>query len=201
MIKRPTWILLAVLALVIAAYFLVKNHPNKGEPTPTAAGDSFLFNQSDGILQSIRITGSQKQVFQMQKDLSKTWVMTSPENGVADQGLASAAETQVGALRIVLSLADPPTPGTLGLEAPAYTLEMGFGNVTNHKIEVGNLTPTKSGYYVRFDNGNFYVVSQSGIYALLNLLTAPPYPAMPTPIPAADQSTNTPVTQVASPTP
>ena len=149
MIKRPTWILLAVLVLVIAAYFSVKNNPVKGEPTTTVAGDSFLFSQSDGVLQSIRIIGSQTQVFQMQKDLSKTWVITSPENGVADQGLASAAETQVGALRIVTTLTNPPAPGTLGLDTPAHTLEIGFGNAANHKIEVGNLTPTKSGYYVR----------------------------------------------------
>ncbi len=60
---------------------------------------------------------------------------------------------------------------------------MTFVSGVSHKIEVGNLTPTSSGYYVRFDGGKIYVIEQSGIDALLNLLTTPPFPATATPSP------------------
>jgi hypothetical protein len=114
---------------------------------------------------------------------------------VADQALAGAAETQVGSLRIVALLDTPPEVNTVGLEIPAYTIELGFVSGTSHKIEVGNLTPTSSGYYVRYDNGKIYVISQSGIESLLNLLTAPPYPATETPSPTIEPtSTLTPET-------
>ena len=61
-------------------------------------------------------------------------------------------------------------------------MELGFVNGTSHKIEVGNVTPTSSGYYVRFDGGKIYVIEKSGIDSVLNLLTAPPFPATATPV-------------------
>ena len=194
MVKRSTWILLAILALVVAAYFLIKNQSSKAKAlTPTPTGSGFLIKASVGVLQSLRISDSKGNVFQMQRDLSKAWVITAPTSGAADQGLAGAAETQVGALSIVTTLATPPDLNALGLAAPADTIELGFVSGTSHKVEVGNMTPTSSGYYVRFDGGKIYVIEKSGIDAVLNLLTAPPFPATATPIPTTESiSTPTP---------
>jgi hypothetical protein len=201
MVKRPTWILLLILVLVVGVYFLIKNQPLRASSiTPTATESSFLVTQSDGVLQSLRIYDDKGHNFQMQRDLSKTWVITAPSSGVADQALAGAAETQVGALRIIVILDSPPEPTVVGLMVPAHTLEMRFVSGIIHKLEVGNLTPTGSGYYVRYDAGKTYVISQSGIDALLNLLTAPPYPVTPTPAPTA-VSINTPIPETVSPTP
>jgi len=201
MVKRSTWILLTVLALAVGAYFLIKNHPLKPtEPTPTATGNGFLLTQADGVLQSIHIYDQKGNNVQIQRDLGNIWVITAPTSGVADQALAGAAETQVGALRIVTMLETPPEANSVGLDVPADTLELGFVSGISHKLEVGNMTPTSSGYYVRYDGGNIYVISQSGIDALLNLLTAPPYSATETP--SADaESTNTPTPEIASPMP
>lgn len=201
MVKRPTWILLALLALVIGVYYILQNHPlKKVEPTPTTAGDALLISQADGALQSLRIYDKKGNNFQMQRDLSKAWVITAPKSGLADQGLAGAAETQVGALRIVTALENSPEPSVVGLDNPASTLELRFTSGKSHKIEVGNVSPTGSGYYVRFDGSKVYVISQSGIDALLNLLTAPPYPATPTPS-MTPESINTPSLEVPTPTP
>jgi hypothetical protein len=201
MVKRPTWILLAVLALVVGVYYILQNHPlKKVEPTPTTTGDDLLISQADGALQSLRISDKKGNNFQMQRDLSKSWVITAPQSGVADQGLAGAAETQVGALRIVTVLETSPEPSVVGLDIPASTLELRFTSGKSHKIEVGNISPTGSGYYVRYDGGKVYVISQSGIDALLNLLTAPPYPATPTPS-ITPESINTPTLEVSTPTP
>jgi hypothetical protein len=96
-------------------------------------------------------------------------------------------------LSIVTTLAPPPDLNALGLAAPADTIELGFVSGTSHKVEVGNMTPTSSGYYVRFDGGKIYVIEKSGIDAVLNLLTAPPFPATATPIPTTESiSTPTP---------
>jgi hypothetical protein len=201
MVKRPTWILLAILVLVIGAYFLIKAHPlQKPEATPTVAANSFLINQSEGALQSLQIIDAKGAKVQMQRDLSKTWVVTAPLSMAADQALASEAETQVGALKIVTSLDSPPDPSSIGLSIPAYTMELNFVDGANHKLEIGNLTPTSSGYYVRFDNEKVYIISQSGIDALLNLLKAPPYPATETPTPAG-ASLDTPTAEVTTPIP
>jgi hypothetical protein len=185
MIKRPTWILLLVLALVVVVYFVVKNR-NSGTSvlsTPTAIGNYFLITPADGTLKVLRITDAQSHVFQMQRETSGIWVVTQPTTGTADQSLAGAVETQVGALRIVTTLDIQLNLGDAGLSTPADTIELTFENGLKHVIQIGTLTPTNSGYYIHFDAGNLYVVSQAGIDALLKLLTAPPFPATETPVP------------------
>ena len=201
MVKRPTWLLLMALALVVVAYFVIMNHPiNTSQATPTAPATAFLVTQADGVLQSLHIYDNKGNGIQMQRDPSKTWVITAPTSGVADQGLAGAAEAQVGALRIVTILETPPVPSAMGLENPPYTMEMGFISGASHRIEIGNVTPTGSGYYIRYDGGTIYVIGQSGIDALLKLVKAPPFPATVTPV-ATIPSTNTSITEIASPTP
>ncbi len=200
MIKRSTWILLIVLALAVGAYFLIKNRPVKStEATPTASGSNFLVTQADGNLQSLRIEDTEGNVVQMQLDPSKVWVLSAPTPGEADQSLAGAAGTQVGALRIVTTLETAPDLSAIKLDSPAYTIKLTFDSGVSHTLEIGDLTPTSSGYYVRYDDGKVYVISQSGIDALLNLLTAPPYPATPTPA-ATDTATLTPTIEAATPT-
>ena len=202
MIKRSTWILLFILALAVVGYFVVKNHTysNSTQATPTALGGNFLVTQADGALQSLRINDRLNRVVQMQRDTSGKWIITEPTIGTADQSLASAAETQVGALRIVTRLENQPQLVEIGLDSPADTIELTFVGGIKHVVQVGMLTPTNSGYYVRYDGGNLYIVSQSGIDALLNLLTAPPFPATETPIPT-NQETFMPTLEAATPTP
>jgi hypothetical protein len=202
MIKRPTWILLFILALVLVAYFVIKNHPSttSTEPTPTTLGNSFLITQADGTLQRLHISDNQNHIFQMQRDTSGMWIVIFPTPGAADQSLAGAAETQLGALRIITILDNQLNLLDAGLEIPAYTIELTFVSGLKHVFQVGTLTPTKSGYYVRNDTGNLYVVSNSGIDALLNLLTTPPFASTETPVPIID-NTATPTVISAKTTP
>jgi len=202
MIKRTTWIMLGILVLVVVAYFVIKNRTSatSTQATPTTFGYDFLVTQADGTLQSLRVIDNQNQVVQMQRDTSGTWLVTLPTPGAADQALAGAAETQVGALRIVATLDSQLDLGAAGLDSPAFTLEFTFISGLKHVIQVGTLTPTNSGYYVRYDAGNLYVVSQAGIDALLNLLTAPPFAATETPL-ASFEVTAAPTLEVATPKP
>jgi hypothetical protein len=200
MIKRSTWILLIILALVLVVYFVIKNQASMtaASSTPTAS-DTFLITPSDSTLQVLRITDAQEHIFQMQRDTSGIWVVTLPSSGTADQGLAGSAETQVGALRIVTTLDSSLNMADAGLSTPADTIELTFVNNLRHVIQVGNLTPTGSGYYVHLDSGKLFVVSQAGIDALLKLLTAPPFPSTETPL-ATIQETVTPTLVPVTPT-
>ena len=202
MIKRPTWTLLAILALVIVAYFFIKIHPSASlaELTPTALGTNFLITQADGTLQSLRIYDKQTHIFQMQRDISGTWIIILPRSETADQSLAGAAETQIGALRIVTALDNQLNLVDAGLDFPAYIIELTFISDIKHVIRVGTLTPSNSGYYVRYDTGNLYVVSQSGIDALLNLLNSPPFTSTETTVPTIEE-TITPTFEMGIPTP
>jgi hypothetical protein len=202
MIKRPTWILLIILVLVVTAYFIEKGRisDTPSSATPSTTGSNFLITPADGTLQSIRISDGQNQTFQMQRDTNGIWVVTQPITGTADQSMAAAAETQVDALRIVTTLDNSLNLSDAGLSTPANTIELTFANSLKHMVQVGTLTPTGSGYYVRFDSGNLFVVSQAGIDALLNLLISPPFPATETPAPTI-QDTVTPTLEILTPVP
>lgn len=210
MIKRPTLILLAVLILVIAAYFFFKSRPAKPDETSaTPTASEYLITEADGALQSIQIQAADGSKFRMQRDLNGVWVITAPTRGEADAGPAGAAELQVGALLILATLETPPSLDSIELTKPAYLIDLSFATGATHTLEVGALIPTSGGYYVRFDKNKVYAVSQYGVDALLELIKSPPYPATAipaetfTPVPPTEtpEFTETLATETVSPTP
>ena len=197
MIRRSTWILLAVLALFIGAYFYLKAHPLQfytSTPTPTAAVISFLINKDNDTLTKVVITDAPGNTFQMGRDAAGNWAITKPKSAAADQSQAEAAETQFFALKVVTTLETSPSLDVIGLNPPAYTISLEFSSNRQQVLEVGGLTPTSSGYYIQLE-GKVYVVSQYSIDAVVKLLQNPPYLATPTPVPG----TETPIPTTATP--
>ena len=204
MIKRSTWILLAVLALFIGAYFYLKAHPlqlSTTTPTPTAKESSFLITKDNDTLTKVVVTDVQGNTFQMVRDAAGNWAITKPDSAVADQSKAEAAETQLFALSVLTTLETSPSPDVIGLNPPAYTISLEFSGNRQQVLEVGGLTPTSSGYYIQLE-GKVYVVSQYSIDAVVELLQNPPYLVTPTPVPvmvATATITETPIPAVATP--
>ena len=64
-------------------------------------------------------------------------------------------------------------------------------------VEIGVITPTESGYYVRKAD-KILIVSRSAIDSLLGLLTNPPYLETPTPAPVTPEA-DTPSSESATP--
>ena len=79
-------------------------------------------------------------------------------------------------------------PSIFGFDEPAYVITAEFEDGTTGTLEVGDLTPTNNGYYVRLNNDKMYIVSMTGIDSLTNLVNFPPYLSTPTPVPAATET-------------
>ena len=199
MIKRNTWILLVVLVLIVASYLVWKDRQAGSEaaetPTPAAEETSFLLTDQDGLLTSVRIEDDQANVLLLERDSVGLWNILLPTPGPADLALASAAETQLMSMSIITTLETLTEAGIIGLTTPAYTIQVGFDSGASHTIEVGEKTPTESGYYVRFDGGEVLIVSLSAIDPLVQMLSAPPYPPTATPAPATETPTPAPATE------
>ncbi len=206
MIKRPTWILLGVLVLVVAGYFIfrTKGPTSQSTLTPTVTANSYLITQADGTLTSFRISNAQGDVTQLQRDASGTWMIALPTPGPADLSLAGAFESQVQALRIVSTLDSTLSLQDAGLISPAYTIRLTFTGNLQHIIEVGSLTLSNSGYYVRFDDKTLYVIAKDGIDSLTNMIKSPPYAPTETPAPElttpTSMVTETPTPELLTPT-
>lgn len=201
---RPgTWIALIVLAAVIGVAIYLNQQADteaQAEVTP-AAEDAFLFT-ADAQVNSIQVVPSEGETVALERDENSAWALTQPNKAEADQGLAEAAASQITALRIIDPLEDTSDASIFGLAEPAFTVTIGFADGNTRVLEIGDVTPTNSGYYVRTDDGKFYVVALSGLSSLTNLVTAPPYLNTPTPVPTATSTPLPTATAVpASPTP
>ncbi|HEX5943245.1 MAG TPA: DUF4340 domain-containing protein, partial [Anaerolineales bacterium] len=109
---------------------------------------------------------------------------------------SEAAASQVSTMRILDTVPDLD-PGIIGLDDPEYVLTLKFTSGGQRTVDVGVITPTESGYYVR-DADKTVIVSRSAIDALLGLLTNPPYLETPTPVPVTPEA-GTPSSESATP--
>ncbi len=187
MIKRSTWILLFILAFVVCAFIYLQHRSAiPSEATPTALMSNYLFPKLDGTLTSFRLDDAQNHVIMLVRTPDGSWTLSLPISGLADQVKAGDIETQVNALEIVDVLTTIPALDAIGLNNPAHTIELSFQNGIKHVLEIGDLAPTGSGYYIRLDGGKVFIISTSAVDALLDLLKNPPYAATGTPVPLVE---------------
>jgi hypothetical protein len=109
------------------------------------------------------------------------WVLILPEEAAADQGSVEAAAGQVATMRILDHLTNSTPSDVVGLDEPQHVITLTFPGDVERKIEVGVITPTGNGYYVRGENGDVVIISSYAVDSLLGLLATPPY--APTEIP------------------
>jgi hypothetical protein len=199
--KRVSWILLILLAIAVGVYFLLKYRANTStaESTGMPVVTNYLVQETENTLTGIRMYDQDYHIVALERNSGGFWDVTVPVPGTADQALATEAETQINALEITTVIEQVSSLADFGLDFPAYTIKLVFTNDIKHKIEVGNSTPTGSGYYVRLDDLSIYVVSQYSLDAVLTLISNPPYLPTATPTAIIDLPTATP--EAANPTP
>ncbi len=76
----------------------------------------------------------------------------------------------------ILSELDPAPPGqATGLDNPGYIVELGYLQNEMDTFLIGQKTQTESGYYIGTGDDRVFVVSVSGVEALVNLINNPPF--------------------------
>jgi hypothetical protein len=192
MIKRSTWITLAIFLAVIAFALIQKYNPEEPIPaeTPTEAPVvEYLFTPEDGILIRLRIETRDGQAFEAERSGSG-WRVIRPFEGAADAGQMEAAATQVTTLRVESHL--DLDLEVIGLASPQTILVLSFSSGKTYILGVGDATPIGDSYYVRKDSGDVLVILRDGFDALMALLTSPPYLETPTPTSLPPTETPTP---------
>jgi hypothetical protein len=194
MIRRNTWIVLVLLVglLSFAVYFNNRKALKAIENTPTPQA-AFLFTSEEGQISSLRVVASSGGVVELARDQQGVWVLKAPVDAAADQGLAEAAASQVATLR-VLDEVDLALEA-VGLDRPAYFLTLRFTGGMVHKLNIGSLTPSQSGYYVRVDGKRTVILSAPGVDSLVTIVAFPPYLSTPTPFTIPATETLVPVTE------
>ncbi len=107
------------------------------------------------------------------------WVLKAPTDAPADQAAAEAAATQVTSLQVLSGV--QLDLNVVGLDKPMYTMSFKFTDGSSHTLQIGAITPIQDGYYTSLDGGPVKIVDKSGLDALIQLLSQPPYAQTPVP--------------------
>jgi hypothetical protein len=184
--RKPIFGLGTLVTLVVFAGLILltifvnrKKETTIAETTPTE-GIAFVFDGSEGNLASIEIKPAEGAAVKLVREDKTGWAFELPNKAEADQGMVEAAASQISSLQVV-----SPIDGKLsvfGLDKPAYVINLEFSDGKKRTLEVGDATPTNSGYYVRLDGKKLVIVDLTGISALTQLVDFPPYVSTPTPV-------------------
>jgi len=189
--RRSTIIYILLVVILFGAYYYLNNRKEPvADITVTAAPISetpYLFTPADGVPTYIRIQSKDINVVEMARGADNAWALIQPTVAVADQGSVEAAASQIAIMRILDRLPDLAAQD-VGLDNPQYKMVLKFTSGIQRNVDIGVITPTESGYYVRVDGGEIVIVSNSAIDPLLGLLSNPPYPPTETPLPPTPQA-------------
>ena len=205
MLPAGTLITVLLLAVLIGfAYYLNREKGITADTTPTSEKATSVFPATLGTVSSIEINSIEgdAQRVRIARNEQNVWAIEKPTATEADQGLAEAAATQVSALKVISQIKG--NPNIFGLDNPTYIITIEFAGGTpalaggakeKHTLEIGDSTPTNSGYYVRLDKDKMMITDLSGIDSLLQLGMFPPYLNTPTPTPIPPTETPVPPTE------
>ena len=181
---RRSIVYLLIFAVFFGAYYFIKNRSESVDvnatPEATSAPVEYIIQPEDGLPTRIHIESKDGEVVEVARNDDNAWVLVLPEEAAADQGSVEAAAGQVATMRILDHLTNTPAD-VVGLEEPEHVITLTFPGDVERTIEIGVLTPTGNGYYVRGEDGGIVIVSSYAVDSLLGLITAPPY--APTEIP------------------
>jgi hypothetical protein len=186
MVRRSTWILLVILAILVGFTWLFqRNLANKTDITATATPTITTVNIYD-------LTGKQvnqvdlsdsagdKVVFDRNAE-SGQWSIANTPVEQADSFQIESNLSQLFALTAQETLTQTPPLDSIGLVTPAYTISMTTSDGAIINTNVGLITPIGSGYYLRVNSGPIIIVDKVVMDDVLNMINNPPLIATPTP--------------------
>jgi hypothetical protein len=180
MIKRSTWIVIAVFLAVLGAAVYLEQRPAAPEaapeamPTAAAALPNLLtvtMSEISGLRLEETATG---EAVELRLDETGAWQLLEPSEGPADPSEVESFLSTLTSLRVQTSLDPAASLAIFGLSEPAYRLSVETTGGERLTVLVGDQTPTASGYYVRVDGNPPQVVNKFSLDSFLRILVEPP---------------------------
>ncbi len=174
MVKKPTLILLGIMAVLIAFALYTQKNPSllKGESTPTATEipapladikmeETRLIKYEDPEGQSISL--------RMGKTFSD-WSIDQDTGTPADAGKVMQLITELQSMQPVSTLESSTNESAMGIGAQSKKLTLVDGSGSTKEIIFGNKTAIVSGNYVKVADA-IYIVNSYTLQNIIDLLT------------------------------
>jgi hypothetical protein len=179
MIRRPTWILLAVFALLVgfAWYWQSRGTTiSNDDPTPTPQPKLFTVDVTE--VRTFEVSDASGGKYLFEQPTPGEWRLAGEDTPLSSGDAVASQLSQLLNLRVLSTLMPAPDPSATGLGQPLYEVRLATLNGQAYELIVGAKTPTQSGYYVR-SQGTVMVVGASAIDGLAGMIFA----IQPTPTP------------------
>jgi hypothetical protein len=182
MIRRSTWILLAIFIIGVGLVFYLDKHPiSNANVTPTATVQSALFNNvtADNLIK-IEIQSNTGTVLQLTRNPDKTWVFNNIQGKSPDQGKVQELLYTITGLTVTEGLNGSLPLDSIGLTTPANTITLVNDSGTQNILRIGAVTSINSGYYVQLNKNNPVIIDKgtidnlTSLFNLNNLVMATP---------------------------
>jgi hypothetical protein len=195
MIRKQTWFLLAIFAVLLGLAFYLRENPVVGSagatPTPTSPVILLTGWPTNDIVW-IEYQGEPDGMLELSRGENGGWLLGPGEAQAAQAGVVEQISTQIANIRVVTFLDPGYHLAALGLTEPARTIRIGDAQGRTTELRIGRLTPTGSGYYVQVDGQAPAVISKYGADAIFDLLAKneldPPAPEVPADAPEPGNS-------------
>jgi hypothetical protein len=178
MVKRQTWILVAVFVAMIALaifWTTYQNNYRQSHPTPSPTPQQYLFTLDETAIASLKIVSNvDGKTVMVGRDANGQWSLLEPKADYTDIANVEAAVTQLASLQVLLTLDTTDNLADYGLDNPVYTITINVNGGQQYIAQIGHSTATSNGYYVLTPGGLPQIVSKTSIDAVLKLWQNPP---------------------------
>jgi len=176
MIRRNTWILLAVFAgLLAVTFYLQRSGKLTGQPESTPVPTQpALFGLDTGEITALKVEKNDGKSAAFRKTESGSWEVTQPPDRQDLAQTVGGVVAEITSWKVMTELSVAPPADNIGLSNPAYQIILTTANGQEQTIKVGDLTPTGTGYYISMDGSVPLVVSKFSVDQVINLLTEEP---------------------------
>lgn len=191
MISKSTWTLVVLFLILLAGAYLWnrKQAETELQPTPAAEVEQLgnLFDlQSQPV--TVRIERVGDRMIELRADEQGQWQIIAPAGLTADSELVASTLGQLAAVPLVSRLEGAPALADMGLAPQAvYRLLVITQDGKQWVANIGNPTPTQSGYYALASARQVVVVSKYALDPILGFIDNPPVLLMPEATPSGSQ--------------
>jgi hypothetical protein len=175
MIRKSTWMLLGVFALLLVSVFLWNRVRNSQDINAESESQmEFFFDLREGQIVGLEFSSVDSSRVVMQKNVAGDWMFVEPEYGNPDLAQIESLLFELASFRVISTVSSQLEKNVIGLAPPQYTLNVELNTGELIQAFFGDETPTQGGYYAYREGQSILVVNGLTVENLINLISSPP---------------------------
>lgn len=173
MVRKPTAIMLIVLALLIVLVFYLQKNPLPSAATQTPSATApvqIIQGLNSSNITWMELKEKDNPTVTVSKDAQSVWMVGDKEKKTADTAKAEQLRGEIAAMRALAVLPAGSPLADIGLDNPTYILTVRTAQNGQFELRVGKKTSIGNGYYLQVDSQPPIVVDKAALETVVDLM-------------------------------